>query len=200
MCSGRYWLSFHSIVGPLLLSLLACCRSLWSVHVLLKGLAESKEKVTKASVCICYTLSGVALTLQTPHDGFLVNVKRAGATDWFLWHAQKPFSRSYPHSFFPQAVKCVLYYIVQLRVYVCVWTVVGYEGNDAQFKPPLSGDVCLKTHSSVQIGVGLVCPQCRYGGCPKDGHITVVVAETLQSVNFKQVLELQILFQAKLII
>lgn len=51
------------------------------VCVHLKGLVERKEKVTKESMCICYSLSGVLLTLQTPPDGFLVNVKRAGATD-----------------------------------------------------------------------------------------------------------------------
>lgn len=32
--SGRYWLSFHSIVVPLPLSLLACYRSLWSARTL----------------------------------------------------------------------------------------------------------------------------------------------------------------------
>lgn len=119
-CSLRYWLSFQSIVMPLLLSLLACCRSLWSmcvcVCVHLKGSAERKEKVTKESMCICYSLSAVLLTLQTPRDGFLVNVKRAGATDWFLWHAQKPFSRGYLHSFHPRAVKCILYCVAELCV------------------------------------------------------------------------------------
>lgn len=75
--------------------------------------------MTKESVCICYSLSGVVLTLQTPRDGFLVNVKRAGATAWFLWHTQKAFSHGYSHSFYLQTVKCVLY-CAAVCVCVCV--------------------------------------------------------------------------------
>lgn len=129
LSSGRFWLSFQSIVVPLPLSLLACCRSLWSAPALLKGLAERKEKVTKESVCICYSLPGVVLSLETPRDGFLVNVNRAGATGWFLRHAQKAFSRGYSHLFHLQTVKCVLYYIVQMCV--CVHSFVS-EGSHAK--------------------------------------------------------------------
>lgn len=89
---------------------------------------KRKEKVTKESMCICYSLSAVLLTLQTPRDGFLVNVKRAGATDWFLWHAQKAFSRGYLHSFHPRAVKCVLYYVAQ-AVCVCAHSGWRWEGS-----------------------------------------------------------------------
>lgn len=85
----------------------------------LERFGRKEKKVTKESMSICYSLSAVLLILQTPHDGFLVNVKRAGATDWLLWHAQKAFSRGYLHSFHPGAVKCVLYYVA-LAVCVCV--------------------------------------------------------------------------------
>lgn len=113
------------------------------VCVHLKGLVERKEKVTKESMCICYSLSGVLLTLQTPPDGFLVNVKRAGATDWFLWHAQKAFSCGYLHSFHPQAVKCILYCVAPaLCMCVCANVALGGEKDHALFKPLLSEDVC----------------------------------------------------------
>lgn len=128
LSSVQYWLSFQFIVMPLLLSLLASCRSLWGMCMHLKGLAERKKKVTKESMSICYSLSAVLLILQTPHDGFLVNVKRAGATDWLLWHAQKAFSRGYLHSFHPGAVKCVLYYVA-LAVCVCVHRGWWWEGS-----------------------------------------------------------------------
>lgn len=42
---------------------------------------KQKKKGTKETMCIRYSLSGVVLTLQTPRDGFVVNVKRAGAAD-----------------------------------------------------------------------------------------------------------------------
>lgn len=114
-----------------------CVRASERACVHLKGLVKRKEKVTKESMCICYSLSAVLLTLQTPPDGFLVNVKRAGATDWFLWHAQKAFSCSYLHSFHPQAVKCILYCVAQ----ACVCARSG-EKDHALFKPLLSEDVC----------------------------------------------------------
>jgi len=104
-----------------------CSRKVWR-----------KGKVTKGSMCICYSLSGVLLTLQTPHDGFLVNVKRAGATDWFLRHARKALARGYLHS----SAGCEVHYIVSRRVCVCVYTAVGGERDNALFKSLLSGDVC----------------------------------------------------------
>lgn len=105
----------------------------------LERFGRKEKKVTKESMSICYSLSAILLILQTPHDGFLVNVKRAGATDWLLWHAQKAFSRGYLHSFHPGAVKCVLYYVA---LAVCVCTGVGGERDRALFKPLLSGDIC----------------------------------------------------------
>lgn len=68
--------------------------------------------MTKESTSICYSLSAILLTLQTPHDGFLVNVKRAGDTDWLLWHALNAFSTQlFAFISFQGAVKCIFYYV-----------------------------------------------------------------------------------------
>lgn len=47
LSSVQYWLSFQVIVMPLLLSLLASCRSLWGICMHLKGLAERKKRWQK---------------------------------------------------------------------------------------------------------------------------------------------------------
>lgn len=79
---------------------------------------EGKVKVTKGSASICYTLSAALLTLQTPHDGFLVNVKRAGATGWLPPHTPRAFSRCYLHSFHPGG--CEVHIILRCAACVCV--------------------------------------------------------------------------------
>lgn len=80
---------------------------------------EGKVKVTKGSASICYSLSATLLTLQTPHDGFLVNVKRAGATGWLPPHTPRAFSRCYLHSFHPGG--CEVHIILRCAACVCVW-------------------------------------------------------------------------------
>lgn len=52
----------------------------------LKVWAETGEKANKREHE--HLLQSICHPAISAHDGFLVNGKRAGATDWLLWHVQ----------------------------------------------------------------------------------------------------------------